>query len=356
MPGSEFVKEYNIPESFRNNKIKSMFDYNKETSFKKFSVNIPIEEKDWNIGLIVGSSGSGKTTIGRECFPDFYFFEQNQWDNTKTIVDNFSQSFSANEIVEILSKVGLSSPPEWLKPYNILSNGQKFRVDLARAVLESEKPLIFDEFTSVVDRQVAQIGSFAISKFVRKYNKQFIALSCHYDIIDWLQPNWVFNTDLMQFQWRELRRRPEIRLDIRKANYEEWQLFKQYHYLKEDINTNSVCYIAEINNIPVAFLCYISHFGRPANRKRIHRFVVLPDYQGIGIGKALLDFFGHFLKQRGYVTVLVSSNPALIFGLQKDRNWEVVRKPSYRSYNMLSKLGRTASYNRITASFRYTGN
>ena len=39
-----------------------------------------------------------------------------------------------------------------------------------------------DEFTSVVDRQVAQIGAHAIQKYVRKHGRQFVAVSCHYDI------------------------------------------------------------------------------------------------------------------------------------------------------------------------------
>ena len=31
-----------------------------------------------------------------------------------------------------------------------------------------------------------------------KQNKQFIAISCHYDIIEWLQPDWIFDTNKMQ--------------------------------------------------------------------------------------------------------------------------------------------------------------
>ena len=71
------------------------------------------------------------------------------------------------------------------------------RVDLARALLEKNF-VVFDEFTSVVDRQVAQTACLAIQKAVKRANKKFIAVSCHYDILDWLQPDWVFDTNTMQ--------------------------------------------------------------------------------------------------------------------------------------------------------------
>lgn len=87
--------------------------------------------------------------------------------------------------------------PVWLKPYNVLSNGEKMRVDLARALLEKDF-VVFDEFTSVVDRQVAKVACIAVNKAVKKTNKKFIAVSCHKDIIEWLQPDWIFDTDTMK--------------------------------------------------------------------------------------------------------------------------------------------------------------
>jgi ABC-type ATPase with predicted acetyltransferase domain len=106
---------------------------------------------------------------------------------------------SIEEITNTFSSVGFSSPPSWLKPYHVLSNGEKMRVDLANAILQKNELFVFDEFTSVVDRQIAKIGSFATQKAIRKTNKKFIAVSCHFDIEEWLMPDWVFNTDTMTF-------------------------------------------------------------------------------------------------------------------------------------------------------------
>ena len=101
-----------------------------------------------------------------------------------------------NEITKMFYAVGFGSVPSWLKPYSVLSNGEKMRVDLERSLLESDF-VVFDEFTSVVDRQVAQTASLAVSKAIRRMGKQFVAVSCHYDIRDWLEPDWVFDTDTM---------------------------------------------------------------------------------------------------------------------------------------------------------------
>lgn len=102
-----------------------------------------------------------------------------------------------DEIEKTFYAVGFGSVPSWLKPYSVLSNGEKMRVNLARAFLEKDF-FVFDEFTSVVDRIVAQTACIAMEKAIRRTNKKFIAVSCHYDILEWLQPDWVFDTNEMR--------------------------------------------------------------------------------------------------------------------------------------------------------------
>lgn len=353
MPSSKFIVQSRASKSFRANKIKGMFDYMPDIVKKEFDVDIPIEGMDWNIGLIVGASGSGKTTIANKVFDDFDLFEGFKWTGD-SVVDDFDDSLSPKQITEALSKVGFSSPPDWLKPFSVLSNGQKMRAELARLILESDKPVIYDEFTSVVDRQVAKIGSAAIQKYIRKEKKQFIAVSCHYDIEEWLEPDWVYDANSHEFHRRSLRR-PKIQVNIRKAQQSEWKLFKEFHYLSADHNKAAHKYIAEIDGELVAW-CSVLHFPHPKikNMKRIHRIVVKPDYQGIGVGGKVLSELSKMYKKDGCRIRLVSSAPSFIHGLSKSKNWVMTRKPSrLRETAKTGVLAGTTSNQRLTATFEY---
>src|SRR5690606_16358303 len=112
---------------------------------------------------------------------------------------------------------GFSSPPAWLRPFHVLSNGEQFRVTMARALAESVGLVVVDEFTSVVDRTVAQIGSAAIAKAVRRRGGRFIAVACHYDIADWLEPDWIYEPHTARFA-RDRLRRPDIEIAVRRVH------------------------------------------------------------------------------------------------------------------------------------------
>lgn len=192
----EIVRQSPISKSFAAAKVKGMFDLADTHSQERFSGEIVMPD-DWNIGVIVGASGTGKSTIAKELFGDEYFIEP---DFSADCVLNDMPIKDVERIVKTFNSVGFSSPPSWLKPYAVLSNGEKMRVQLAYALLSDQELIVFDEFTSVVDRNVAQIGSAAIAKSVRKSGKRFIAVSCHYDILNWLEPDWVFDTNAMTTQ------------------------------------------------------------------------------------------------------------------------------------------------------------
>lgn len=193
MPHFDIVKTNTPKETFRVSKIEADFDVKPEHSSERFTGDIQYPN-DWNIGVIVGGSGTGKSSIAKEIYADEYIsgFEY----SSDSVVDDMPKC-SIDEISRMFYAVGFGSVPSWLKPYSVLSNGEKMRVDLARALLERDF-VCFDEFTSVVDRQVAQTACIAVNKAVKRLNKKFVAVSCHYDILDWLQPDWVFDTNTMQ--------------------------------------------------------------------------------------------------------------------------------------------------------------
>lgn len=197
MPSFDIIKK-SVPEkTYRVSSVLSAFDLDIEKVKEHFAGNIDIENKEWNIGLIVGSSGTGKSTIAKELFPNEYFFSHQY--EAKSVIDDMPKEKSIKEITKAFTSVGFASPPSWLKPYAVLSNGERMRCDLAKCILDGSDVFVFDEFTSVVNREVAKTGSYAIQKAVRKFNKKFIAVSCHDDIIEWLEPDWIYNTDEQRF-------------------------------------------------------------------------------------------------------------------------------------------------------------
>lgn len=173
------------------------FDMTLEQSHETFEGDIDIEGKEWSVGLIVGSSGSGKSTIAKHIFPENYI--RNYQYTEGSVLDDMPLGVEIKDIEHAFTSVGFASPPSWLKPYSVLSTGEKMRVDLARAILSEQSLIVFDEFTSVVDRTVAKTASLALQKAIRKGNKQFVAISCHRDITEWLMPDWIYDTDQKAF-------------------------------------------------------------------------------------------------------------------------------------------------------------
>ena len=194
MPNFNIIKQTDIDKTFRVAKVMGDFDIKIEHSNEHFTGNIELPDK-WNIGVIVGNSGTGKSTIAKEIFNEELItgFEY----KAKSVIDDMPKGVLVEDITKMFYTVGFGSVPSWLKPYHVLSNGEKMRVDLARALLEKDK-IVFDEFTSVVDRTVAQTSCIAINKAIKKQDKQFIAVTCHFDVIEWLEPDWVFDTNKMQ--------------------------------------------------------------------------------------------------------------------------------------------------------------
>ena len=193
MPHFDIVKKSEIEKTYRVARIMSDFDVKTDHADEHFvgEINIPFI---WNIGVIVGASGTGKTTIAKQLFENQYIKEYLY--TSKSVIDDMPQTATVDEIERIFYAVGFGSVPSWMKPYSVLSNGEKMRVDLARALLSNDL-IVFDEFTSVVDRNVAQTTCIAINRAIKKADKQFVAVTCHRDVLEWWQPDWIFDTDTM---------------------------------------------------------------------------------------------------------------------------------------------------------------
>lgn len=360
MPRVNIVVETNVVKTPRVLQLEGIFDVPpSDKSFMEWAVDFELPES-WNVGVIVGPSGSGKTTVARHLFGDC-LYSGFDWDSEKSILDGFPKNMSVKEISRLLSSVGFSSPPSWVRPFRVLSNGEQFRVTMARMIAEHKNMFVIDEFTSVVDRTVAQIGSAAIAKTVRERNQKFIAVSCHYDILDWLQPDFVYQPATGEFfSGRWLHQRPEICLEIQRVHSSAWELFRKHHYLDTSLNKSAACFLATWNNVPVAFTAVL-HFPHATvkNIKRESRTVCLPDYQGVGIGNTMSNYIGSLCKGLGFRYMSQTSHPAMIRNRAKSKNWQMKQSPTLNkaqngsNSTLSSWSGKVRK--RLVASFEYTG-
>ncbi len=335
MPPIEIEVTCPVFNSFRVQQVGGMFDVPlAQRASERFRIETPewllkpSDAEPWSVGLIVGPSGSGKSTIARAIFGD-RVYRPREWPSDQAVVDGVGGS-SIKEITRLFTAVGFSSPPSWIKPYQVLSGGEQFRCDLARALAgeesgqrpaasgqwpvvsgqhsasdvetivqpfqlpipespnpqipESSTPeipkspnpqipkspnpeisaplVVFDEFTSVVDRNVARVVSAAVAKGIRtgQIGRRLVAVTCHYDVTEWLEPDWVIDMATATFSRRRLRR-PPIELEIFRCRRGAWSMFARHHYLSGRLSSYARCFLALWNGAPVAFCAMVSLIG-----------------------------------------------------------------------------------------------
>lgn len=318
---------------YRAARVKSLFNVEAGHNFD-LVVDLPIDDGDWKVGLVVGPSGSGKTSIGRSIFGDAALYEPGAgWPADQPIIEAIAPAAPFDDVPAALSAVGLGTVPAWLRPYHVLSNGEKFRADLARIVVDAPPRVVIDEFTSVVDRQIARVGALAFGKAWRRTGGQCVLLSCHYDIVDWLEPDWIFDTATGRYSGRGLWRRPRIELELWETDWRHWPAFEIHHYLRLGKMIGARCYLGVVDREPVAHLAVgTAAVGNAGGvEARACRLVVMPEWQGAGVGMRFLNAVCQLqldgagrLQGRKVTTIFHTSHPGLCAALRRDPKWRQV--------------------------------
>ncbi len=184
--------------------------------------------------------------------------------------------------------------------------------------------VVFDEFTSVVDRRVARVVSAAVAKAIReeRIRCRLVAVTCHDDVTEWLAPDWVIDMALGQFTRRCLPR-PPIELAVHRSRRGAWPVFARHHYLKGTLSPTARCFVALWEGDPVAFCATLPAIGY-RGRWRITRIVTLPDYQGVGIGTSLAEAVAELHRGEGHRLGLTASHPAIVAHCRRSGRWRVV--------------------------------
>lgn len=327
-----------VPNTYRAARVIGTYDIPKvDEQHVRIQADIPLEGMDWNVGCIIGASGSGKSTIARNLWPDAYTTNGSHEWNADCLLDDFPEALTPDEVIGFLTSVGFSSAPAWLRPHRVLSVGQGFRADLARglALAGGNGLVVFDEFTSTVDRVVAKAVSAAVSKHARRNGSKFVAVSCHKDIAPWLGADWMYDTDSHQFTGRRLHR-PSIGLEIREGSRQAWSLFRDHHYLSGDLATASRVFLGYVTldegeERLAAFLALLPVAGHKG-WWRSHRTVVLPDMQGLGIGNRFQEEIAEqlWVKEHKRFRVVTSAPGMVHYCRKRPEKWRLAMAPGMK--------------------------
>lgn len=268
--------------------------------------NIKIPEK-WNIGLIYGSSGSGKTTLVKQLFGDEIFnIEINE---DEPILNQMPSDLTYEECSNLLNGIGLNSVPCWIRPVKTLSNGQRARAEAVLLMCRALKDEIvfIDEWTSVVDRTVAKAMSLCLSKFAKRHDKKIVLLSCHYDIIEWLMPDWMIDCNKQDFILPQsedffFERREQLQFDIKEIDNKSWKYFSKYHYLSDRL-PGGIIYLYGLfhGDNQIGFQCFANYTPKAKKQPWIFHFnrtVIHPDYNGLGLGIKLINETSKLLYEK----------------------------------------------------------
>lgn len=164
-------------------------------SDKKFTIydNLEIDIDDGDIVYITGQSGSGKSLLLRDLKADMLKEGKKIADlgeielEEKPVIDLVGRSTA--EACDYLAKAGISDAWIYIRKPSELSDGQRYRLKLAKIMEQDADVWIADEFGAVLDRETAKIVAFNIQKVARRLGKTFMVATTHTDLGDELGPN-----------------------------------------------------------------------------------------------------------------------------------------------------------------------
>lgn len=189
-----------------------------------------------DVVYITGASGSGKSSLLREV-KAYYNVEDVEFnmDSDSTIVDLVGDDF--NEAINLLNIVGLGEAKLFVKKPSELSDGQKYRYQLACMLYHKQPVLCIDEFTSLLDRTTASVVAYNMQKCCRRNGIKLIVATAHNDLERFLNPDTVINfgddgDNVKTDYWDvDTSYNPfEKDLKIEEADKEDFKKLIQYHY------------------------------------------------------------------------------------------------------------------------------
>ncbi|AUO14631.1 hypothetical protein [Priestia megaterium] len=328
--------------------IKSAFGLTNQTLVRTIIDNIDVFVE--GITYVTGYSGTGKSTllksVSKKMNNSSYLSPPQE--TGIPIIDLMGEDISKS--MGFLNYVGLGEAYVYLTPYSNLSDGQKFRFQLAYALIKEPEFLIIDEFLSNVDRISAKIVSFNFQKICRKMKVKAIIATTHEDLIEAIAPDQLIRLDFngkYHLEYKPVH--PRIaELDSLQASIgtiADYESLKCYHYA-DNMPTieiadqyNVEAYTVKYKNNCIAIAMLQSPYPKDWNDIPYFRdinqnilisngTIVHPSFRGAGLTKKIYEFAHADIFKKGIKCISAHSAMSRFFPYKRGSGYTEITHPS----------------------------
>jgi len=276
--------------------------------------NVELKIGPQDIVYITGESGSGKSVLLRALEKDLGDQAINiadvEFKPAKPLIDTVGKSLE--EGLELLSRVGLNDAFLFVRRYNELSEGQKYRYRLAKLMESGKQFWVMDEFCATLDRATAKIVAFNVQKLARRMGRAVLAATTHEDLFEDLKPSVYvrkgFGKNIeVKYFFNEVNEACSLTRDMRivEGSMEDYEGLAPFHYRSSRVPLPMKIFALKRRSETVGVIVYSyagilafgrsKAFGRRLTVEEINRHLALisrvvlhPKYRSIGLGVRLV--------------------------------------------------------------------
>ena len=268
---------------------------------------------NFTVAYVTGESGSGKSTILNEVFPN-YKNEDIPYD--KPLYQWCGETENdEHKAIRLLSLCGLSDATMFISFYDTLSDSEKARARMFLELASNKEIIVIDEFLSTLDRKTAKALAYCFQKAIRIEGKRLFAVTAHDDLEDYLQPDVIikgksYPSKFSVVQKQVTPKNPFIEniafKYVDKSDYKDLDL-AELHYKGKYTGGTKEYLFAYLGDEVIA--CLVSIYNMSTGGRRISRVVVHPSYRGVGIGCAIVHKYISDYPDTDVVAAMALYNP-----------------------------------------------
>lgn len=293
-----------------------------ETEFVIYR-NCELKYNQGDVIYVTGDSGSGKSWILKNIFAKLknsICIDDVKVDDEEVIIEGVGKNIS--DALAKLNIAGLGDAFLYLRKYNQLSDGQKYRYKIAKFIDNEDKDVwILDEFCATLDRVTAKVISYNLQKIARKLGKTVVCATTHNDLLEELRPDtyilkgYESDVEIKYFNkdnWKNKKLEFYNDMKVEIGAIEDYEKLKRFHYRQANLGARKAIYKITYKNdlIGVIVICYphLALKGRnialnnelakmtKENCKKLNdefdsiaRIIIHPKFRGIGLAQYFLQ-------------------------------------------------------------------